>query len=48
MLGNRDLNQSDLPQQSWEGRHIAYTHGYADGAVAGERARTSPGSRTSC
>jgi uncharacterized membrane protein (UPF0182 family) len=29
VLGNRDLNQSDLPQQSWEGRHINYTHGYA-------------------
>jgi uncharacterized membrane protein (UPF0182 family) len=28
VLGNRDLNQGDLPQQSWEGRHIAYTHGY--------------------
>jgi hypothetical protein len=29
VLGNRDLNQGDLPQQSWEGRHISYTHGYA-------------------
>jgi hypothetical protein len=28
VLGNRDLNQSDLPQQSWEGRHLVYTHGY--------------------
>ena len=28
VLGNRDLNLGDLPQQSWEGRHIAYTHGY--------------------
>ena len=29
VLGNRDLNQNDLPQQSWEGRHVNYTHGYA-------------------
>jgi uncharacterized membrane protein (UPF0182 family) len=28
VLGNRDLNLGDLPQKSWEGQHIAYTHGY--------------------
>jgi uncharacterized protein len=28
VLANRDLNPGDLPQQSWEGRHLVYTHGY--------------------
>jgi uncharacterized protein len=28
VLANRDLNVDEIPQQSWEGRHIAYTHGY--------------------
>jgi uncharacterized protein len=28
VLANRDLNSGDLPQQSWEGRHLVYTHGY--------------------
>lgn len=28
VLSNRDLNVQGVPQQSWEGRHIAYTHGY--------------------
>ena len=29
VLGVRELNSSDLPQDTWEGRHLAYTHGYA-------------------
>jgi uncharacterized membrane protein (UPF0182 family) len=29
VLANRELNQANLPQQSWEGRHLAYTHGYS-------------------
>ncbi len=28
VLSNRDLNLQGIPQQSWEGRHLAYTHGY--------------------
>jgi uncharacterized membrane protein (UPF0182 family) len=28
VLSNRDLNLEGIPQQSWEGRHLAYTHGY--------------------
>jgi uncharacterized membrane protein (UPF0182 family) len=28
VLSNRDLNVQGIPQQSWEGRHLAYTHGY--------------------
>lgn len=28
VLSNRDLNVEGIPQQSWEGRHLAYTHGY--------------------
>ncbi len=28
VLGARDLSTSGIPQQSWEGSHLAYTHGY--------------------
>ncbi len=28
VLSTRDLNVAGAPQQSWEGQHIAYTHGY--------------------
>ena len=28
VIGSRDLNVSGIPQQSWEGAHLAYTHGY--------------------
>ncbi len=28
VLGARDLDVNGIPQQSWEGRHLAYTHGY--------------------
>ena len=28
VIGARQLNVADIPQQSWEGRHIQYTHGY--------------------
>lgn len=28
VLGTRDLYTSGIPQQSWEGSHLAYTHGY--------------------
>ncbi len=28
VVGSRDLNVSGIPQQSWEGSHLAYTHGY--------------------
>ena len=28
VVGSRDLNVSGIPQQSWEGAHLAYTHGY--------------------
>ena len=28
VVGTRDLNVSGIPQKSWEGTHIAYTHGY--------------------
>ena len=31
VLPVRDLNSADVPQKSWEGKHLAYTHGY--GAV---------------
>jgi uncharacterized protein len=32
LISTRELNQEDLPSQSWINRHIVYTHGY--GAVA--------------
>ena len=28
VLGTRDLDVAGIPQQSWEGTHLAYTHGY--------------------
>ena len=28
VLAARELNPSDLPIDTWEGRHLAYTHGY--------------------
>jgi uncharacterized protein len=28
LLSVRDLNSGNVPQQSWAGRHLAYTHGY--------------------
>ncbi|MCY4256833.1 MAG: UPF0182 family protein [bacterium] len=28
VIGARQLNVADIPQQSWEGRHVQYTHGY--------------------
>jgi len=28
VLGARDLYTTGIPQQSWEGSHLAYTHGY--------------------
>ena len=37
VLGVRELNSSDLPQDTWEGRHLAYTHGY--GLAAARRTR---------
>ena len=38
VLGARELNPTDLPQDTWEGRHLAYTHGYA---LAGRRRRAT-------
>jgi uncharacterized protein len=43
LVSARDLDPSRVPQQSWEGRHVAYTHGYgmalapASGATGGSR-----------
>lgn len=42
VLANRDLNVSDLPQQSWEGQHLVYTHGYGV-ALAPANATTDTG-----
>lgn len=43
VLANRDLNVQGIPQPSWEGRHIAYTHGYGL-AMAAANATTESGS----
>lgn len=42
VLGARDLSVNGIPQQSWEGRHLAYTHGYGV-ALAPANATTSEG-----
>jgi uncharacterized membrane protein (UPF0182 family) len=34
MLSARELNVRDLPEQTWENRHVAFTHGY--GLVAAD------------
>ncbi len=43
VVGARQLNVADIPQQSWEGTHIAYTHGYGV-AVAPVNSVTTQGS----
>ncbi|WP_419918347.1 UPF0182 family protein [Candidatus Poriferisocius sp.] len=43
VVGARQLNVDDIPQPSWEGRHIQYTHGYGV-AVAPVNAVTTQGS----
>ena len=42
VLGARDLSVNGIPQQSWEGRHLAYTHGYGV-ALAPANATTPEG-----
>ena len=43
VIGARQLNVADVPQQSWEGRHVQYTHGYGV-AVAPVNSVTTQGS----
>jgi uncharacterized membrane protein (UPF0182 family) len=42
VISARELNTSGVPQQSWEGQRVAYTHGYG-AAVAPANAVTSEG-----
>lgn len=42
IIGSRDLNISQIPQSSWEGQHLAYTHGYGV-AMAPANATTTQG-----
>jgi len=42
IIGTRDLNVSQIPQNSWEGQHLAYTHGYGV-ALAPANATTTQG-----
>jgi uncharacterized membrane protein (UPF0182 family) len=42
VIGSRELNVSGIPQQSWEGAHLAYTHGYGV-ALAPANATTTQG-----
>jgi uncharacterized protein len=41
LLSVRDLNSANVPQQSWAGRHLAYTHGY--GAIVAPANAKEPG-----
>ena len=42
IIGTRDLNVGQIPQSSWEGQHLAYTHGYGV-AMAPANATTTQG-----
>jgi hypothetical protein len=42
IIGARDLNVGQIPQSSWEGQHLAYTHGYGV-ALAPANATTTQG-----
>ena len=42
IVGTRDLNVGQIPQNSWEGQHLAYTHGYGV-ALAPANATTTQG-----
>ena len=42
VLGSRDLDVNGIPQKSWEGSHLAYTHGYGV-ALAPANATTTQG-----
>jgi len=42
VVGTRDLNVGQIPQSSWEGQHLAYTHGYGV-ALAPANATTTQG-----
>ncbi len=42
VMGNRDMAIADIPQQSWEGRHLTFTHGFGM-ALAPANATTSTG-----
>jgi len=42
IIGTRDLNVAQIPQGSWEGQHLAYTHGYGV-ALAPANATTTQG-----
>ncbi|MBU3701102.1 MAG: hypothetical protein FGM58_03540 [Acidimicrobiia bacterium] len=42
VLGARDLDVNGIPQKSWEGQHLAYTHGYGV-ALAPANATTTQG-----
>ena len=43
VIGARELNESGVPQQSWEGRTLAFTHGY--GAALAPANRTTDAGR---
>jgi uncharacterized protein len=37
LVGVRELNATDLPLDTWEGRHLAYTHGYGAAVAPASR-----------
>ena len=42
-ISARELAPAGIPQQSWEGQHLAYTHGYGAGRGAGQRGHQPTG-----
>jgi hypothetical protein len=41
VLANRELDINGIPQSSWEGQHLAYTHGFGMALSAGTAVTTS-------
>jgi uncharacterized membrane protein (UPF0182 family) len=41
VLGTRELYTAGIPQQSWEGSHLAYTHGYGLALAPGNTSTTT-------
>lgn len=41
VVGVRELNSGDLPSDSWENRHLAYTHGYGVAVAPASRIQSN-------
>ena len=47
VLAARELKQTDLPNNSWESEHIAFTHGYGIATLSAHRCKRPTGLRIS-